>query len=47
MTKENTNETINAFCDCCDCQQKGTQEQLKLNGWCFTPGAEFCPNCND
>lgn len=44
---ENTNESINAYCDCCDSQQKGTKEQLVNNGWGFSQGAEFCPNCND
>lgn len=47
MENNSTNETINAFCDCCDNQANGTREQLAANGWGFGRGSEFCPECND
>lgn len=43
---ENTNETIKAFCDCCDNQQNGTKEQLENSGWHCGRNEQFCPECN-
>ena len=40
-------QTTTAFCDCCDNQATGTENELNRRGWQFYRGAEFCPNCND
>lgn len=39
-------QTISAFCDCCDNQSNGTKEELTRRGWGFGNGSEFCPDCN-
>jgi len=45
--ENNQNKTIGAFCDCCSCQQNGTESELKNAGWYLGAREEFCPNCND
>lgn len=46
MENQNENKTVSAYCDCCDNQARGTQEQLVSNGWGLGNGSEFCPDCN-
>lgn len=39
-------QSITAFCDCCDNNQTGTKTQLKNNGWHCGRNEQFCPECN-
>lgn len=44
---ENTNETVKAFCDCCDNQADVPKTQLENRGWYLGQREQFCPECND
>ncbi len=44
---ENTNETVKAFCDCCNEQANGTEKQLENRGWFLGARSQFCPEHND
>jgi hypothetical protein len=46
-TKTQQVETVNAFCDVCDCQANGEKTQLENEGWYVGSREQFCPNCND
>jgi len=39
-------QTVNAFCDCCDNQASGAREMLENRGWSLGSSAQFCPECN-
>jgi len=39
-------QTINAFCDCCDNQANGAKEVLENRGWHLGQAQQFCPECN-
>jgi hypothetical protein len=43
----NTNEIINAFCDCCGNQESGAKAELVNLGWFLGSSEQFCPECND
>jgi hypothetical protein len=40
-------QTVSAFCDCCDSQASGAETVLEKQGWFLGSQAQFCPNCND
>lgn len=40
-------QTVSAFCDCCDNEANGAKETLENQGWYLGSKAQFCPNCND
>jgi hypothetical protein len=40
-------QTVSAFCDCCDNQATGAEETLKNQGWELNSSCQFCPDCND
>lgn len=40
-------QTVSAFCDCCDSQATGAEENLKNAGWHLGSRQQFCPNCNE
>jgi hypothetical protein len=46
MKMENTNETVKAFCDCCDNEAKAEKTQLENRGWYLGQREQFCPECN-
>ncbi len=46
MENNQTNETINAFCDTCDNQANGAKAQLENQGWELYEKCQFCPECN-
>jgi hypothetical protein len=43
---ENENETVKAFCDCCDNAETDNAETLKSEGWYLGRREQFCPSCN-
>lgn len=51
MQNENSqkaeNQTVAAFCECCDNQQTATVETLVADGWLLGKHEQFCPVHND
>lgn len=39
-------QSISAFCDCCDNQANGAKEILENRGWFLGSQSQFCPECN-
>ena len=39
-------QSISAFCDCCNNQANGAREILENRGWFLGSQSQFCPECN-
>lgn len=39
-------QSVSAFCDCCDSQANGARETLENRGWFLGSQSQFCPECN-
>ncbi|MDQ3747960.1 MAG: hypothetical protein M3367_02930 [Acidobacteriota bacterium] len=39
-------QTIAAFCDCCDAEATGAKTHLENQGWHLGSREQFCPTCN-
>ncbi len=44
---ENTTNTINAFCECCDSEVRADKSSLENCGWWVGQNEQFCPECNN
>lgn len=39
-------QSVSAFCDCCDNRASGAEETLIGQGWYLGSRQQFCPECN-
>jgi len=46
MPNDNQSETVSAYCDTCDYEQKADKIVLENQGWHLGRREQFCPECN-